>query len=133
MRHDMEHLGMLLYVMASHKKQSRSLVRNPLEYSRKCHDLPVKHVFKLNPTLETLKNWWASETVTVQTKATAITSSHGRNLLEDLGSECDSDDETASRKKKKAKGKPKKKTYLALVMKRHHRPKNQYRNENCHN
>ena len=90
-------------------KELRSLVRNPLEYSRKCHDLPVKHDFKLNPTLKTLKNWWASETVTVQTKATAITSSHGRNLLEDLGSESDSDDETASRKKKKAKGKPKKK------------------------
>lgn len=83
-------------------------MRNPLEYSRKCHDLPVKHDFKLNPTLKTLKNWWASETVTVQTKATAITSSHGRNLLEDLGSESDSDDNTASRKKKKAKGKPKK-------------------------
>ena len=43
---------MLLYVMASHQKQLRSLIRNLVEYSRKCQELPVKHEFKLNPTLK---------------------------------------------------------------------------------
>ena len=35
----MEHLGMLPYVIGSHQKQVRSLIRNPVEYSRKCQEL----------------------------------------------------------------------------------------------
>ena len=69
----MEHVGMLMYVIAPHQKQLRCLIRNPKEYSRKCEDLPVKHDFKQNPTLKSLKNWWIDETVTTQTKPTIIT------------------------------------------------------------
>ena len=75
---------------------------------KKCQDLPVKHDFKLNPTLKTLKSWWASETVTAESKVTAISSSRRKNLLADLGSDRDSDNETTSRKKKKTKSKPQK-------------------------
>jgi len=64
-------------------------------------DLPEKHEFKLNPTLKTLKSWWASETVTTESKLIAITSSHRRNLFTDLGSETESEEDTAKRKKKK--------------------------------
>ena len=64
----MEHLGMLLYVIGSHQKQLRSLVRNPVEYSGKCRELPATHEFKANPTSKTLKEWWAFETVTAQSK-----------------------------------------------------------------
>ena len=53
--------------------------------------------FKVNPTLKSLKNWWQSETVTTQTTPTAITSSHWRNLLVDLGSETDSDGDDGKR------------------------------------
>jgi len=80
---------MLLYVISSHQKQLRSLIRNPVRYIKKCQGLPVlaKHEFKLNPTLTTLKSWCASETVTTESKPTAITSSHRTNLLAHLGSE----------------------------------------------
>ena len=97
----MEHLGMLLYVIGSHKKQFRSLIRNPGDYSKKCEDLPVKHDFKVNGNLKSLKSWWASQTVTSQTKPTVITSSHRKNLLADLGSDTDSDQESGKRKRKK--------------------------------
>ena len=99
----MEHLGMLLYVVGSHQKQLRALVRNPAEYSKKCEDLPLKHDFKINGNLKSLKNWWASETVTSQSKGSHITASHKKNLLADLGSETDSDDESAKQKKKRGK------------------------------
>ena len=101
----MEHVGMLMYVIGSHQKQLRSLIRNPLEYSRKCEDLAVRHEFKQNPTLKTLKSWWVSETVTTQTKATTITPTARRNLLADLGSESDSDHAPKQSKKKKQKKK----------------------------
>ena len=104
----MENLGMLLYVMGSHQKQLRLLIRNPREYIRKCQELPAKHDFKLNPNLKSLKNWWDSEMVMTQSKSTAITSSHRRNLLVDLGSDTDSDEESAKAKKKKGKKKPQK-------------------------
>ncbi|KAK2565001.1 hypothetical protein P5673_011715 [Acropora cervicornis] len=84
-----------------------ALVRNPGEYSRKCQDLPAKHDFKLNPKLKSLKVWWTSETVTIESKPKAITSTHRRNLLAELGSESDSDEDAAKRKKKKGKGKGK--------------------------
>ena len=51
----MEHLGMLLYVIRSHQKQLRALVRNPIQYIRKCEELPAKHEFKLNANLKSLK------------------------------------------------------------------------------
>ena len=131
----MEHVGMLLHVIHSHQKQLRSLVRNPIEYSRKCLHLPLKHNFKLNPTLKMLKSWWASEMVTAESKATAISSSRRRNLLADLGSDRDSDNETTSRQKKRAKANCKKslrhqpRHHLPLVMKNNHLPKNQRLNE----
>ncbi|XP_044163910.1 protein FAM133B-like [Acropora millepora] len=84
----MEHLGMLLYVIGSHQKQLRSLVRNPVEYSGKCRELPATHEFKANPTSKTLKEW--------------------RKLLADLGSDTDSDKDTTERKKKKGESKPQK-------------------------
>lgn len=99
---NMEHLGMLLYVMGSHQKQLRSLIRNPGDYSKKCEDLSVKHDFKVNGNLKSLKSWWASETVTAQMKRTVITSSYRKNLLADLGSDTDSDHESEKRKRKKA-------------------------------
>ena len=46
--------------------------------------------------------------MTTQTKPTAITSSHWRNLFVDLGSETDSDGDDGKRKKKKTKKKPQK-------------------------
>ena len=98
----MEHLGMLLYVIGSHQNQLRSLIRNPIDYSKKCEDLPAKHEFEVNTNLKSLKNWWASETVTTQTKRTVITSSYGRNLLADLGNNTDSNDKSAREKRKKA-------------------------------
>ena len=101
----MEHVGMLMYIIASHQKQLRALVRNPQEYSRKCEDLPVKHDFKQNPTSKSLKNWWISETVTTQTKATVITPSARPNLLADLGSDSDSDHAPKQSKKEKPKKK----------------------------
>ena len=103
---NMEHLGMLLYVIGSHQKQLRSLIRNPGDYSRKCEDLPIKHDFKVNGNLKSLKSWWASETVTAQTKPTMITPSYRKNLLPDLGSDTDSDQESAKQKKKKGKKRP---------------------------
>ena len=97
---NMEHLGMLLYVIGSHQKQLRALVRNPADYSKKCEDLPVKHEFKINGNLKSLKNWWASETVTSQSKATHITASYKKDLLAQLGSDTDSDDDSTKQKKK---------------------------------
>ena len=102
----MEHLGMLLYVIGSHQKQLRSLIRNPIDYSKKCEDLPAKHDFKVNANLKSLKSWWASETMTTQTKPTVITSSYRRNLLADLGSDTDSNEESEKEKRKKGKKKP---------------------------
>lgn len=87
----MEHVGMLMYVIGSQQKQLRSLVRNPPEYSRKCDNLSVRHEFKHNPTLKTLKNWWVSETATVKTQATVLTPTARKNLLAHLGSESESD------------------------------------------
>ena len=95
----MEHVGMLMYVIGSQQKQLRSLVRNAPEYSRKCDNLSVRHEFKNNPTLKTLKNWWVSETATVKTQTTVLTPTARKNLLADLGSESESDQ--ASKKKKK--------------------------------
>ena len=99
----MEHVGMLMYVIGSHQKQLRSLVRNPAEYSRKCEDLSVRHDFKKNGTLKSLKSWWVSETVTTQTKASVIMSTARRNLLADVGSESDSDHAPKQLKKKNKK------------------------------
>ena len=103
---NMEHAGMLLYVIGSQQKQLRSLIRNPAEYSKKCEDLPLKHEFKVNANLKSLKSWWASETVTSQSKPTVITASYKKNLLADLGSDTDSDQESRKRKKKKGKKRP---------------------------
>ena len=103
----MEHLGMMLYVIGSHQKQLRALVRNTAEYSRKCQDLPAKHDFQLNPNLKSLKTWWTAETVTTETGPKAITSAYRRNLLAKLGTETDSDEDAHTRKKKKGKGKSK--------------------------
>lgn len=103
----MEHLGMMLYVIGSHQKQLRALVRNPGEYSRKCQDLPAKRDFKLNPNLKSLKAWWTSETVTTESRPKAITSTYRRNLLAEQGSESDSDEDAARRKKKEGKRKGK--------------------------
>lgn len=100
---EMEHLSMLLYVIGCHQKQLRALVRNPAEYSKKCEDLPVKHEFKINGNLKSLKNWWASETVTSQSKASHITASYKKNLLAELGSDTDSDDDSTKQQKKKNK------------------------------
>ena len=69
----MEHLGLLPYVIGSHQKQLRSLIRNSVEYSRKCQELPAKHEFKVSPSLKALKNWWTFEAITTQSKPTAIT------------------------------------------------------------
>lgn len=57
----MEHLGHMLYVVGSHHKQLRSLVRNPRDYSRKCETLPVSHDFKIQPGIKLLKSWWIDE------------------------------------------------------------------------
>ena len=100
---NMEHLGMLLYIIGSHQKQLRALIRNPADYSKKWEDLPLKHEFKMNANLKSLKSWWASETVTFQTKATVISASYRKNLLADLGSQTDSDQESSKQKKKKGK------------------------------
>lgn len=74
----MEHLGKLLYVMGSHQKQLRALIRNPTEYSRKCEKLLAVHDFKVNPTFKSLKSCWASEIVTTQSKPTVISSKYTR-------------------------------------------------------
>ena len=97
----MEHVGMLMYVIGSQQKQLRSLVRNAPEYSRKCDNLSVRHEFKNNPTLKTLKNWWVSETATVKTQTTVLTPTARKNLLADLGSDSESDDAPKQSKKQK--------------------------------
>ena len=104
----MEHVGMLLYVIGSHQKQLQSLIRNPAEYSKKCEDLPLKHEFKLklNADVKSLKNWWASETVTSESKSTVISASYKKNLLADLGSDSDSDQESRKQNKKKGRKRP---------------------------
>lgn len=99
----MEHVGMLMYVIGSHQKQLRSLVRNAPEYSRKCDNLSVRHEFKNNPTLKTLKNWWVSDTATVKTQATVLTPTARKNLLADLGSESESDHASKQSKRQKPK------------------------------
>ena len=101
----MEHVRTLMYVIGSQQKQLRSLVRNPPEYSRKCDNLSVRHEFKHNPTLKTLKNWWVSETATVKTQATVLTPTARKNLLADLGSESESDHTSKQSKKQKPKKK----------------------------
>ena len=104
----MEHLGMVMYVIASHQKQVRALVRNTAEYSKKCQDLPAKHDFKLNPNLKSLKSWWSTESVTQLTKPTTISQSYRRNLLAELGSDTDTEEDMHSKKNKKDKRKGKK-------------------------
>jgi len=106
----MEHLGMMMYVIASHQKQLRALVRNTAEYSKKCQDLPAKHDFKLNPNLKSLKSWWSAESVTQLTKPTTISKTYRRNLLAELGSDTETEEDTSSKKNKKGKGKGKKRT-----------------------
>ena len=96
----------IMYVIGSHQKQLRALVRNTAEYSRKCQDLHAKHKFKLNPNLKSLKASWTAETVTTETRPKAITSTYRRNLLEELGSETESE-EDGHKHKKKGKGKGK--------------------------
>ena len=108
----MEHVGMIMYVIASHQKQLRALVRNTGEYSKKCQDLPAKHDFKLNPNLKSLKSWWIAESVTQLAKPTAISQTCRRNLLAELGSESEPDEDTPSKKDKKGKGKGKGKKRL---------------------
>jgi len=103
----MEHLGMIMYVIASHQKQLRALVRNTAEYSKKCQDLPAKHEFKLNPGLRSLKTWWSTESVTQLVKPAAISQTYRRNLLAELGSDTETDDEDQDKKDKKGKGKGK--------------------------
>lgn len=53
------------YVIGSHQKQLRTLIRNPIDCSRKCQELPAAHDFKENLNLKSLKSWRASETITV--------------------------------------------------------------------
>ena len=88
----MEHLGMLLYTIGCHHKQLSSLVRNPKEYSHKCDQLP-SHPFKTEPSIKSLKAWWASEVVMSTSKPATMNTAHRRNLLKELGSDSDSDDE----------------------------------------
>lgn len=104
----MEHLGMMLYIIGSHQKQLRALVRNPTDYSKKCQDLPAKHEFKLNPNLKSLKSWWSAEAVTQESRPTSISATYRRNLLAELGSDTDSAEDARARKNKKGKGKGKK-------------------------
>ena len=78
-------------------------MRNTTEYSRKCQDLPAKHDFKLNPKLKSLKTWWSAKSVTQVTKPTTILRTYRRNLLAELGSDTDADEDTRNRKTKKAK------------------------------
>ena len=104
----MEHLGMIMYVIASHQKQLRALVRNTADYSKKCQDLPAKHEFKLKPGLKSLKAWWSTESVTQLVKPTTISQTYRRNLLAELGSDSDTDDDAHGKKGKKGKGKGKK-------------------------
>lgn len=103
----MEHLGMIMYVIASHQKQLRALVRNTAEYSKKGQDLPAKHEFKLNPGLKSLKTWWSTESVTQLVKPSTISQTYRRNLLAELGSDTDTDDENHAKKDKGGKGKGK--------------------------
>lgn len=103
----MEHVGMIMYVTASHQKQLRALVRNTAEYSKKCQDLPAKHDFKLNPHLKSLKSWWITESVTQVAKPTTISQTYRRNLLAELGSDSEPDEDTPRKKHKKGKGKGK--------------------------
>ena len=51
---EMEHLGMLVYVIGSHQKQLRALIRNAIKYSRRCEELPAKHEYKLLLILTTI-------------------------------------------------------------------------------
>lgn len=106
----MEHVGMMLYVIGSHQKQLRALVRNTADYSKKCQDLPAKHEFKLHPNLKTLKLWWSAEAVTQETRPTTISASYRRNLLAELGSDSESYKDGDPRQNKKGKGKGKKTT-----------------------
>ena len=101
----MEHLGMIMYVIASHQKQLHALVRNTADYSKKCQDLPAKHEFKLNPGLKSLKTWWSTESVTQLVKPTTISQTYRRNLLAELGSDTDTEDDTRGKKDKEGKGK----------------------------
>lgn len=104
----MEHLGMIMYVIGSHQKQLRALVRNTADYSKKCQDLPAKHEFKLNPGLKSLKSWLSTESVTQLVKPTTISQTYRRNLLAELGSDTDTEDDTRGKKDKRGKGKGKK-------------------------
>lgn len=52
----MEHLGHMMYIVGSHHKQLRSLVRNPRDYSRKYETLPVSHEFRAEPGIKSLKS-----------------------------------------------------------------------------
>ena len=101
----MEHLGMIMYVIASHQKQLRALVRNTADYSKKCQDLPAKHEFKLNTGLKSLKSWWSTESVTQLVKPTTISQTYRRNLLAELGSDTDTEDDTRGKRDKEGKGK----------------------------
>lgn len=105
---EMEHLGMILYVIGCHQKQLRALVRSTADYSKKCQDLPAKHEFKINPGLKSLKEWWSTEAVTEISKPSTISATYRRNLLAELGSDTDSDEDGKSNKDKKGKGKGKK-------------------------
>ena len=51
----MDHLRLLPHAISSHQKQLRSLIRNSVEYSRKCQKLPARHEFKVSPSLKALK------------------------------------------------------------------------------
>ena len=101
----MEHLGMIMYVIASHQKQLRALVRNTADYSKKCQDLPAKHEFKLNTGLKSLKSWWSTESVTQLVKPTTISQTYRRNLLAELGSDTDTEDDTRGKRDKEGKRK----------------------------
>lgn len=104
----MEHLGHMLYVVGSHHKMLRSLVRNPRDYSRKCETLPVSHEFKVEPGIKSLKTWWVQEAVDSQ-EAGPSTASYGgaarRNLLDKL-EDCEEQSEYQRAKKRARIDKP---------------------------
>lgn len=104
----MEHLGHMLYVVGSHHKMLRSLVRNPRDYSRKCETLPVSHEFKVEPSIKSLKTWWVQEAADSQ-EAGPSTASYGgaarRNLLDEL-EDCEEQSEYQRAKKRARIDKP---------------------------
>ena len=91
---NLEHLGMMMYTIASHQKQVRALVRDPRIYSLKCENLNASEGFKSSPSITTLKDWWSKELVTEETKAPLVPTFSRRSLLEELGCSSGSEGES---------------------------------------